>query len=222
MLHAIEGTSGYQASTVNLLVEYSANAVVDESQNNCLANTTGVPITYTDLLPPTVASATSLSATLVQVIFSKKVSAATATNIANYTVANKSNPTQQLIISSAALSNDCLRVLLTTSLQSAVYWNVTVTNVQDTTGNVIVANGSTNSKTILGAVSTGLELVANTNNQLVDADNNGTLSAGDYIILTFNKNITINTTSIDGTAFAINGTNLMQMVQQTSLDPDIQ
>ncbi len=202
---AIEGTSGYQASTVNLLVEYSANAVVDESQNACLANTTGIPITYTDLTSPIISSATSLSATMVQIIFSKKLSSATAANIANYTVSNASNPTQQLIITSATLSYDCTTVTLTTSLQSAAYWKVTVTNVQDTTGNTIVANDSTNVEIFTGAVNTNLVLVTNINNQVIDAENNGTLSAGDYIILTFNKNIMINTTSIDGTAFAING-----------------
>ncbi len=146
----IEGISGYQASTVNLLLEYSGSAVQDEANNYNVANTTGMEIGYINTIPPTVISVISLSPTSIQVEFSERLDPETAIDPTNYTIVKSSNSEQQLIVTSATLSSDSKSVILITSVQSQGYWSLAVKNVRDIGENIILAGGITNIGTFQG------------------------------------------------------------------------
>lgn len=91
-----------------------------------------------DTTPPAVVSATAVSATRVDVVFSEAVEPLNAQKPANYTVS------PLLTISDAVLQPDGRTVRLTTTLQEvSVTYNLTVANVRDLAGNLIGTNNTT-------------------------------------------------------------------------------
>ncbi|MFS4492240.1 PKD domain-containing protein [Maribacter sp. 2308TA10-17] len=88
-----------------------------------------------DNTPPTVESVSVLNSTTVAVQFSEYLNAATAQTLSNYTIDNNGS------ISSAVLQEDDRTVFLTVSnLGSGSNYNLTVANVQNTSGLAIVSN----------------------------------------------------------------------------------
>lgn len=78
-----------------------------------------------DVTPPTVSSATALTATTVRVTFSEPVSQATAQNVANYTIAGNT-------ISSAVLSGgNIVTLTLGTALTPSTNYTLTINGVAD-------------------------------------------------------------------------------------------
>jgi len=89
-----------------------------------------------DTTPPTLASANATSATAVQVTFDEQVDQATAETITNYSIAN-------LTVTDAILQTLGKTVELITTAQDAGYaYTVTVSNVEDLAGNVILPNST--------------------------------------------------------------------------------
>lgn len=107
-------------------------------------------VTY-DATPPTVSSATAATDATVNVVFNKNVDATTAQNTANYAI----SPTLGTV-TGAVLQADGKTVQLSTSNKQikGTNYTVTVSNVQDLSGNVIVNNGTTNTATFTGIDST--------------------------------------------------------------------
>ncbi len=89
-----------------------------------------------DTTPPTLASAYATSSTAVEVTFDEQVDQTTAETIANYSVAN-------LTITDAILQSLGKTVELITTAQDPGYaYTVTVSNVEDLAGNVILPNST--------------------------------------------------------------------------------
>ncbi|MCX5801618.1 MAG: T9SS type A sorting domain-containing protein [Candidatus Eisenbacteria bacterium] len=97
-----------------------------------------------DGTPPTLASAQSLGDTLVSVVFSECVTAATAEEIGNYSAYETLVPGNQLPILDATLQGDGKTVVLKTGQQLPLSYTVQVSGVQDTScyKNEIEANSS--------------------------------------------------------------------------------
>lgn len=112
---------------INNATDISGNAIKANSE----ASFGGVAA---DTTKPGIESATASTNTKVKVIFDEKVTAATATAIANYAISG-------LTITAAALEDDGRTVILTTSSQTTgTVYKVVVTNVTDLSGNVINAD----------------------------------------------------------------------------------
>ncbi len=89
-----------------------------------------------DTTPPTLASAYATSATAVEVTFDEQVDQTTAHTIANYSIGN-------LTVTAAILQSLGKTVELITTAQAGGYaYTVTVNNVEDLAGNVILPNST--------------------------------------------------------------------------------
>jgi len=122
-----------------------------------------------DAVVPTVTTVTSVANTKVKVVFTDAetgIDAATATNVANYTIPG-------LTVSKAEVTGN--EVILTTSEQSQVVYTLTVANVKDNAGNNVSATA--NSKAFSGLAK---DTTAPTVSAVIDA-------SGKKIILTFNE-----------------------------------
>jgi hypothetical protein len=97
-----------------------------------------------DRTPPTLASAHSLGDTLVSVVLSERVTAATAEDIANYNAYETLVPGNQLLILDATLQGDGKTVILKTGQQLPLSYTLLVGGVQDTScyKNQIAPNSS--------------------------------------------------------------------------------
>jgi len=92
--------------------------------------------TVKDTIPPTVVSASATNATTVRVTFNEAVAKTGAETKANYSLDNGAT------VSGASLGADLRTVTLTTStLASGITYTVTVSNVEDRSGNVMAAAG---------------------------------------------------------------------------------
>lgn len=101
-------------------------------------NTASFTGTAPDTTPPAVVSATAISATRVDVVFSEEVEPLNAQKAANFTT----NPL--LTVSAAALQPDGKTVRLTTALQAVgTTYSLTVANIRDLAGNLIGVGNST-------------------------------------------------------------------------------
>jgi hypothetical protein len=97
-----------------------------------------------DRTPPTLVSAQSLGDTLVSVVFSERVTAATAEEITNYTAYETLVPGNGLTVIDASLQGDGKTVILKTGQQLPLSYTVLVSSVQDTScyKNEIAPNSS--------------------------------------------------------------------------------
>jgi alpha-L-arabinofuranosidase len=99
------------------------------------ASSNAVLTVTADTVPPVLLSARSVSTTTIQLVFSKPLSAATATNLANYVM---SGPGGLVSISAAVLDSTGTNVTLTIPpLVFGASYTVTVNGVTDLVGNVI-------------------------------------------------------------------------------------
>ncbi len=91
-----------------------------------------------DLIPPTVISATPISETEVDILFSEDITVDSAENTDNYQI-------NGLTINSATLQNDNKTVALQTSEQTEnTQYTITINNIKDLAGNTIEANTTIN------------------------------------------------------------------------------
>ena len=110
-------------------------------------NVTSAVVTLTvipDTTPPRLVGAQSLGLSNVLAWFSKRLTAATATNPANYVL---SGPTGTLLVGDATLDSTQTNVLLGVSqMDDAVLYRLTVNGLRDqtATGNLIITNSATN------------------------------------------------------------------------------
>jgi len=126
---AIDGKTVYLTTSdqvVGTIYKVTINNVKDEAGNNMAEAATkyfgGVP---KDTVVPSVTSVTAADNTKLEVLFDKKVDAATATDIANYTVDNN------LVVVAAELSTDGKLVTLTTAPQTVgQIYKVNIKNVK--------------------------------------------------------------------------------------------
>jgi len=112
------------------------NVVVTSSFTNLSTTSSSATLTVSSNTPPTVSSAakSAANANNVVVVYSEPVSSATALNTANYLL-NGVNPT------SAAAGSQANQVVLTMAspLNSTTAYSLAIANVQDLSGNTIVA-----------------------------------------------------------------------------------
>jgi len=91
-----------------------------------------------DTTPPTINSANASNETTVGIIFSEGLDQTTAETLSNYSIS------PALSISDATLQNNNQVILTTGSQESGTAYTVTVNNVEDLNGNVIIANSTVN------------------------------------------------------------------------------
>jgi len=91
-----------------------------------------------DTTPPTINSANASNETTVGIIFSEGLDQTTAETASNYTIS------PALTITDATLQNNNQVILTTGSQESGTVYTVTVNDVEDLNGNVIVANSTVN------------------------------------------------------------------------------
>lgn len=129
--------------TVKNIKDSSGNAIAEESS----AQFTGV-----DTTPPKVNSAVSVNETTVDVVFDENVEKSVAESVGNYAVS------PSLTVTDVVLQADGRTVRLTTSLQAwQTVYTLTVSNVKDISGNIIVVD---NTATFSGTDSTGPRVVS--------------------------------------------------------------
>jgi len=98
-----------------------------------------MPVNLGDVVPPTLISAGTLDKKTIGVKFSKQVNSTSATPIANYTLS-------QGTVKSAEVGIGGDAVYLTVTGLTSNAFTVTVNNVQDSSGNTIVANSTVSGK----------------------------------------------------------------------------
>ena len=87
-----------------------------------------------DTNPPVISSANAISETSVEITFNESLDQTTAENVANYSITG-------LTVSAASLNNN--KVTLTTSTQTeSQSYTITVNNIEDLVGNVILSNST--------------------------------------------------------------------------------
>jgi hypothetical protein len=91
---------------------------------------------------PTVLSAAAVDSNTVKVVFSETVELSSAQNTGNYSIISSGYPSLTIVGASRQPEPNSNEVVLTTSTQLYVNYTVTVTNVEDTTGNVISGNNT--------------------------------------------------------------------------------
>jgi len=91
-----------------------------------------------DTTPPTINSANASNETTASIIFSEGLDEATAETVSNYAISPSLN------ISDATLQNNNQVILTTDSQESGTAYTITVNNVEDLNGNVIVPNSTVN------------------------------------------------------------------------------
>lgn len=98
-----------------------------------------------DIPPPSIQSVSAISATEVDVKFSKSVSVATAQNVANYSINNG------LAINSATrdATDHSLVHLVTSALAKGKNYTITINNVEDENGNAIETNSTADFKYVV-------------------------------------------------------------------------
>jgi hypothetical protein len=99
---------------------------------------------------PTLLSAVAIDNNTVKVVFSESVELATAENMTNYSITATGYPSLTVTGASRNPEPNSNEVILTTSPQLYVNYTVEATSVQDTTGNTIVDNDTTNRAVFAG------------------------------------------------------------------------
>lgn len=97
---------------------------------------TALADTDPDTTGPAIGYIISLSNTSVQIVYNEPVDQTTAEDVQNYAITGIFG-SPQLAVTSATLVNPTTVVLTTASQSTATLYLVTVTNVTDTSGNVI-------------------------------------------------------------------------------------
>ena len=158
--HTLVRKSTVEAPTTDWALSAGTNASDSQwevyEQDNY--NYIGFHIAGSDIIPPTLVSAVSLSSTSVEITFSEPLDETTAENTGNYAI----NPFLDIFSASLAAN----KVTLTTSGQTeGENYTITVNNVEDLAGNPIEA-GST--ITFTGYGGTQYDLIADIQNNLDD------------------------------------------------------
>ena len=104
-------------------------------------------------IAPTVSAAYATSLSSVTVVFSEPVSAATATNSANYTGLGSVTPTLNT-------AQDTVSLALTTPLANGDSTTLTINNVQDTSGNALASSQAFSVRYLVAPASQGFENLA--------------------------------------------------------------
>ena len=114
-------------------------SVTASNATSSATSSNAVLTVVSDVTPPTLVSASRLSATSIGIAFSEPITAATATNTANYRVTNSAGP--NLTISSASLSNGTNVTLNVSAISSGAY-TLVVNNIRDasSSANLIASN----------------------------------------------------------------------------------
>ncbi len=94
-----------------------------------------------DVTPPTIISATAVSATQVDVLFSETVDPTTAETESNYAIAPAIGVPSSAIRDGSNLS--LVHLTVASAFASATTYTVTINNIDDAAGNTIVANSTT-------------------------------------------------------------------------------
>lgn len=141
-LSAINLTTNAQSASVYYV---KVTGVKDLAGNTMAAGTCfAFNGTGADATAPTVSSVAQISSTQIRVTFSEAVSAATGQTTTNYSVSpviGAANPTTAVRDS---LNTNIVYLTYGTAMTGNTTYSVTVTNVQDLSGNTIVNNGTTN------------------------------------------------------------------------------
>jgi hypothetical protein len=191
------------ASTTKIY--FTKGAIKDMAGNDIaaveLAN--AISISYTDATPPTVVggSATQISTNIIELSFNEKVDQVTAENKDNYAIVKSDNPAITLTPSDVNLQANGTDVWITTveDVVNGYSYKITVTDVKDLYGNVIVNNGTSNVDTFTATTttdSTGPSLAAS-GVVYKDVNSNYTVDSGDTLTLTFSEPIVLGTV-VDG------------------------
>lgn len=152
VLQADGQTVRLTTATQNSGTVYTVTATgVRDLADNVIAGSSAADFTGIDSTPPHVVSAATVNDTTVSVLFNESVDEATAEIKANYSI------TPSLEVSGAVLQGDGKTVHLSTSPQSwQTEYTVRVTNVTDSSGNVIAG---VSTATFAGLDTTGPEVV---------------------------------------------------------------
>jgi len=135
--------------TVGKLYTVTVNNVKDDAGNGLDVKEKkfgGVPA---DTDKPRISSVTALDSYTVSVVFSEKVTRASAEILSNYYIDNLGYPTK------ATLESDGKTVTLKTAMQTSTLYTLRVSNISDLSGNIIEAN----SQKALSGIGNVLDLV---------------------------------------------------------------
>ena len=109
----------------------------------------------TDKMPPTILSATAVSSSEVEVVFSEKIDQVTAETAGNYAIS------QDITIDNATLTDSSKVTLTTSPLTNGEDYILTVNNVEDESSNAIVVNSTANFSYLVTSQPSFREVVIN-------------------------------------------------------------
>jgi len=140
----IAGATNPVLTVPNVLFSMNSNrySVVASNKSFSATSSNAVLTVLTDTNKPSLLSAYVISGTQILATFSKPVSPATATVLANYAITNRTAP--NVVITGAAVTNGTNVILTVTPASSTGTYVLVVNNVKDTSiaGNVIYPNSA--------------------------------------------------------------------------------
>ena len=122
----------------NTTYQYQVYAL-DDAKNKSLSPASGTFSTKPDTISPQILSASALSESLVEIKFNEPLQASSVTQVSHYQL----NP--QELIQQVSLQADQISVILTlsTPLEEKLSYNLTVSNIEDLSGNMMTLDSLT-------------------------------------------------------------------------------